>query len=209
MTTLEALAWRYATKVFDPTQSVSDDDLRTILEAGRLAPSSFGVEPWQFIVVENPEVRAKLRAASYDQPKVTDAAHIIVIARRTDARANITRELIERTARIQNVAPESLDGLRDMVDGSITRRSDAELDAWVTAQTYIALGVMITTASLMHIDNCPMEGFDNAAVDALLGLPAQHLASTTMLALGKRGDDPAAARPKVRRDFSDVVTFIH
>ena len=205
---LGAMRWRYAVKIFDANKPVREEDLRTILESGRLAPSAFGVEPWQFVVVENPEIRARLRTASYDQPKVTDAAHLIVIARRTDAREHIANELVERTAATQGVGTETLDGLRGMVEGSVSRMSDADLDAWVRSQTYIPLGVMVETAALLGVDAGPMEGFDPAAVDEILGLSALHLKSTTMLALGYRGNDPAADRPKVRRPFEEAVRWV-
>lgn len=205
---LSALNWRYATKVFDPAKKISEEDLRTILEAGRLAPSSYGVEPWKFLVVENQDLRAKIRAVGFDQPKITDAAYLVVIARQTEVRAHLAQDLVDRTARIQGVDISSLDGLKQMVDGFISRLSDTELDAWVKSQCYIPLGVMVATASLLGIDNGPMEGFIPAKVDEILGLPEKHLASTTFLTLGHRGVDPAAARAKVRRTFDEAVEFI-
>ena len=204
-TTTKALNWRYATKVFDPAKKVSDADIAAILESGRLAPSSFGIEAWAFVVVADPKLRAALRAAAYGQPKVTDASHLVVIARRTDARTAITNELIERTSKITGQPAGAFDSLKGMVDGSMKSRSDAELDAWVKCQCYIPLGTMIEAASLLNIDNCPMEGFDPKKVDEILGLPAKNLVSTTMLALGYRGADPAAGTPKVRRPTEEVV----
>ncbi len=203
-----ALQWRYATKVFDKEKKIADEDLNTILEAGRLAPSSIGVEPWKFIVIENPQLRAKLREASYGQPKVTDASALVVIARRTDVRENIARELLERTAKAQGVTLESLGGLKGMAEGGIGGKNDQELDAWVRTQVYIPLGTMIAAASLLGVDSGPMEGFDAAKVDEILGFPGKHLKATTMLALGYRGEDPAATRAKVRRDFAEVVEFV-
>lgn len=206
---LDAMNWRYATKVFDAAKKVSDADFQTILEAGRLSPSAFGVEPWHFIVVNDPAVRAKLREVGYDQSKITDASHLIVIARRTDARATLTNELIHRTAAQQHVDVSALDGLKAMVDGAIAfKPTDEALDAWVRAQCYIPLGVMIEAASLLGIDNGPMEGFDPDGVDAVLGLKEKNLHATTMLALGYRGEDPAAVRPKVRRPAEEVVTIV-
>lgn len=205
---LPALRWRYAVKLFDPHKKVSEEDLRVILEAGRLAPSSTGLEPWKFILVENPELRVKLRAVSYDQPKVTDAAHIMVIARRLDVRENLANELIARTVDVQNVDPASLGGLRAMAEGGIKSRDDRELDAWIRSQVYIPLGLMVEAAALLGVDTCPMEGFKSDEVDRLLNLPARRLASTVMLALGYRGEDPAAKRAKVRRPFEEVVEFI-
>ncbi|MEI8361338.1 MAG: NAD(P)H-dependent oxidoreductase [bacterium] len=202
-----ALAWRYATQVFDKDKKVSDDDINTILESGRLAPSSYGIEAWKFLVIRNVALRTKLKEAGYGQLKITDASHLIVIARRTDVRENIVNERVARTAKIQHQTEESLSGLAEMINGRINAVSDEMLDAWVSAQTYIALGVMIETASLLEIDNGPMEGFVPAQVDEILGLKAKNLTATTMLALGYRAEDQAAMRPKVRREFSDVVEF--
>ena len=205
---LKALEWRYAVKVFDPAKKITKEELNTVLESGRLAPSSLGVEPWKFLVVENPEIRGKLREASYGQPKVTDAAYLIIITRRTDVRENITHELIERTAAAQKVQHSELDGLRQMVEGGIERRTEDEVDSWIKAQTYIALGMMIETAALLGVDAGPMEGFNAGEVDNILGLREKNLTTTTMLALGHRGEDPAAKRPKVRRAFDEVVEFL-
>lgn len=204
----KALAWRFAVRTFDTTKTIAKEDLTTILESGRLAPSSFGIEPWKFIVVENKDVRAQLRTAGYNQPKITDAAVLIVIARRTDMRAHIMDELVARTAKTQDVTTESLSGFKKMLDGAVAGKDDAELDAWARAQTYIPLGTMIAAASLLNIDSGPMEGFDPVKVGEILGLDAKNLNATTMLALGYRGDDAGAARPKVRRDFESVVEFI-
>lgn len=201
-----ALNWRYAVKIFDPTKKVTDSDLSAILEAGRLAPSSVGLEPWKFIVVKNEEFRKKMRAASYDQPKVTDASYIIVIAHRTDAE-NLTAELISRTAKTQGKTEGDLEGLKQMSDGSIAGRSASSdmLQGWLAAQTYIPLGLMVETAALLGVDAGPMEGFDANQIDEILGLKAKNLHATTMLALGYRGEDHYADLPKTRRSFEEVV----
>lgn len=205
---LKALQWRYATQVFDPSKKVSDTDLKTILESARYAPSSFGIEAWKFLVIENPELRTKIRAAAWGQPKVTDSSHLILIARRTDVRENITRELIERASTIQGVPASALDGYKQMVEGAIAGRSDAELDRWISNQAYIPLGMMIETAALLGIDTGPMEGFSPVQVDEILGLQAKHLTATALLSVGYRGEDKAAQRPKVRRSMEEVVEFI-
>lgn len=201
---LQALHWRYAVKIFDSSKKLAEKDLHTILESGRLAPSSIGLEPWVFLLVENPDIRAKLREASYGQPKVTDASHLVVVAYRTDAPA-VPGELIARASAQEKVAPESLVGLRQMAEGGVSRPNAVE---WLRRQTYIPLGMMIETAALLGVDAGPMEGFDNAKVDEILGLAGKNLASTYMIALGYRGDDPAAARAKVRRPFEEVVQTI-
>ncbi len=205
---IKALEWRYATKIFDPAKKVSDGDMHTILESARLAPSSVGIEPWKFLVVANPEIRTKLRAAGYDQPKITDASHLVVIARRTDAEA-LPGELISRAAKIEGKAPEELAGLKQMAEGTIGARTDAALRGeYLARQTYIPLGIMVETASLLGVDNCPMEGFDPDQVAAILGLAAKNLYPVAMVAFGYRGEDAFAKIPKVRRSFEEAVEFI-
>ena len=205
-TIIDAMNWRYAGKIFDTTKKVSDDDLHTILEAGRLSPSVFGMEPWNFIVVKNPEIREKLKAASYGQPKVTDASHLIVIAARTDA-GTVADELVARTAKTQGKTVEDLKGLSDMVHGSVAQHGEGT-NAWLSRQCYIPLGSMIETASLLSIDSGPMEGFNPDEVDAILGLAQKNLRSTVILALGYRGDDAYAKLPKTRMSFEDAVTIV-
>jgi nitroreductase / dihydropteridine reductase len=206
---LKALKWRYATKVFDPKKKVSKEDIHTILESARLSPSSIGLEMWKFIVINNPEIRAKLREAGYGQSKITDASHIVLITYRTDIAENIGKERLERTAKIQNQDVKELDGLKQMIDNSIEQKTkDGTLEFWAKMQGYIPLGIMIETASLLGIDSCPMEGFSNEKVDEILNLKEKNLKSATMLAIGYRGNDPQASLPKVRRAFDEVVEFI-
>lgn len=205
---VKALNWRYAVQAFNQNKKIAKNDLKTILESARLAPSSFGLEAWKFVVVENKEVREKLKEAGYGQPKIAEASHLIVIARRTDLRENVANERIERTAKIYAADPSTLDGLRRMIEGTIAGKSDEVLNAWAIAQTYIPLGVMVETASLLGIDSAPMEGFVNEKFDEILGLKEKNLTATVLLALGYRGEDKYASMTKVRRDFADVVEFV-
>lgn len=205
---LNALKTRYATNVYDTTKKLTDEQLHTILEAGRLSPSAYGVEPWQFIVVNNEELRKKLRAASYDQSKVTDASHIVVIASRTDT-TPVVDELIARTAKTQGKSVEDLKEFSDMVHGAVNRLGEENTKTWYKNQSYIPLGVMIETAALLGVDSGPMEGFDAAQVDEVLGLKEKNLSVATMLALGFRGEDDYAKLPKTRKDFDTVVTVLN
>ena len=207
-TIIKALTWRYAVQVFDKTKSINEEDLKAILESARLSPSSFGIEAWKFIVVQNKDIRAQLQEAGYGQAKITDAAALVIVAYRTDVRERISEELVERVAKVQNQDILNLNGLKKMVDDSIAHRSDAELEGWIKAQSYIALGMMIETAALLGVDGGPMEGFSQDKVDEILGLKEKNLRSTSMLALGYRGEDSSASRKKVRRDFNEVVEFI-
>jgi len=205
---IATLNHRYAVQIFDAVRKISPKDLHTILESARLAPSSVGLEAWKFIVVENIELRAQIREAGFGQVKITDASHLILLAYRTD-HENISRERLERTAKTQNVEVESLAGLKKMTEETIASKvSTGEYENWAKAQTYIALGIMIETASLLNIDTGPMEGFDAKKVGELLHLPEKNLKVATMLALGYRGKDPIAQRSKTRRDFTDVIEYI-
>jgi nitroreductase len=206
---IEALKRRYAVKIFDTSKKVSEDDLKTILESGRLSPSSLGLEPWKFIVVTNKDIREKIRAVSHDQTKITDASHLIVIAYRTDPE-KLVSESIDRTSKIQNKTKEELAPLQKMLEGAVNGQMDAKMrEGWIKSQTYIPLGIMIETAALLGIDACPMEGFDKAQVDSILGLNDKNLSVATILTIGYRGDDAYANLPKVRRTYSEVVETIN
>ena len=206
---LKALNWRYAVKIFDTNKKVSDEDLYTILESAHLSPSTNGVEMWKFIVVENPEIRKKLREVGHDQPKITDASHLIILTYRTDIKEHMTSERLERTAKIQNQKIEELDGLKKMLENSITKKTaNGTLESWIKSQAYIPLGMMIETSALLGVDAGPMEGFIPEKVDEILGLHDKNLKSVTMLTLGYRGEDPASTRLKVRREFDEVIEFI-
>jgi len=204
---ISALEKRYATKIFDTSKKVSDEDMKTILEAGRLSPSSFGFEPWKFIVITNPDIRTKMRAAGYDQTKLTDASHLVVVAYRTDADA-LVPELIARTAAAQGKKKEDLADFEKMATGAMSGKQGDARDSWLKAQTYIPLGIMTLTAALLGIDTCPMEGFDPKQINAILGLKEKNLCAATMLAVGYRGEDPYATKPKVRRSYDEVVETI-
>ena len=201
---IKALNWRYAVKQFDSARQLDEDVFQTILEAARLAPSPFGVEPWKFVIVQDKAVRQRLHDEASGQPKIIDASHYVVVAKRTDARESLTRDLISRTAKIQNVDKESLKGLEDMVSGFIASLDDAQLDKWVSGQTYIPLGIMIETAALLGVDAGPMEGFNRDKYDEILNLQSKNLASVYAIAFGYRGDDKFAEMPKVRRTKEDV-----
>lgn len=206
---IKALKWRYATKVFDSSKRIQEEDLHTILESARLSPSSIGAEMWKFIVVENKEIREKIRRAGYNQTQITDASHLIILTYRTDTLENLTKEKIERTAKIQNVDENKLEGLKSFLENSVTQKNQSgNLESWIMAQSYIPLGIMIETAALLEIDSCPMEGFEQNKVDEILGLKEKNLKSITMLPIGYRGDDSSSARPKIRREFNEVVEII-
>lgn len=203
---LKALSWREATKHFDAEKKLSAEQLDTLLESARLAPSSYGLQPWSFIVVKDPTTRAKLREASWGQAQVTDASELIVFAVKTPTDALIDTYIAD-VARTRGVTVESLEQFAQMMKGSIAGKSEAERLDWAKKQAYLALGVVITTASTLGIDTCPMEGFDATAYDTILDLAKHDLHTAVILPVGFRTKDTVPMK-KVRFAKSEVVIEI-
>lgn len=202
---IDALNWRYATKVYGD-KKLTSDELNTVLEAMRLSASSFGLQPWKFIVVSNPELRTKLRAAAWDQSAVTDASALVVLAVNKNVDDAYIDAYIAFIAKERGIPMEALSSFADMMKGSIKGKTPEEVVGWSKKQVYIALGTGLATAALLNIDATPMEGFDPAQVDEILGLHALGLGSAVFLALGFRSEaDVTANYKKVRFDAKDII----
>lgn len=209
MNILEQLRWRYATKAFDATKKLSDIEVGQLVEAAHLAPSSFGLEPWKFMVVTNPELRGQLRAASWDQSQITDASHLIVLATKKTMTVDDVDAFIARTAAARGMTVDQLAGYADMIKGSIGARSAEAIASWNRNQVYLALGFLLETAAVMNIDACPMEGFDPSQYDQLLGLTDSDYTVAVVCPVGHRAEsDGYATAAKVRRPLSEVVSYI-
>src|SRR6185295_18822783 len=155
-------------------RKISDQDWATIEQALLLTPSSGGLQPWKFIVVTDPAARANLLPASYGQPQITDASHLVVFAAKKNFSEADVDAFIRRTAATRGVPVESLAAYRDMLVGGIVKSMDEPArDAWARNQAYIALGNLLTSAALLGIDACPMEGFDRTQYDEILGLKGE------------------------------------
>lgn len=206
---LDRLNWRYATKQFDPSRKISAQDWATLEEALRLSPSSGGLQPWKFVIVTDPAMRAKLLPASYGQPQITSASHLVVFAAKRNLNEADVDEFIHHTAVTRGVPEESLAQYRGMLVGGIVQAQDEPGRlAWARNQAYIALGNFLTSAALLGIDACPMEGFDRAQYDEILGLKAQGYASAVIATAGYRAStDKYAEAPKVR--FPKDQIFAH
>ena len=203
---IKSLQWRYATKKFNTEKKVSEADLEELLEVLRLAPSSFGLQPWKFVVVKNTELRAKLKEAAWNQSQVVDASHFIVLCARTDVDENFVKRFVELISKTQEIPVENLKTSHDTMVGSLSRMDEpARLD-WSKKQVYIALGMLLEAAALKGIDACPMEGFSKEKFDEILNLKEENAAATVACALGYRSeDDRAASRAKVRFAKDDIV----
>lgn len=203
---IDALNWRYATQVFDSQKKLTPAQLDLVLDAARLSPSSYGLQLWKFVVVENVELRAKLKEAGYGQSKITDASHYIVITIPSNITTKNVDDYIAVVASTRGVPTEQLVGYRDMMYGTINARTPEERVAWATKQAYIALGVLLTAAATEGIDAGPMEGFDTKKFDEILGLAKLGLESKVAVGVGFRSESDAMAKAKkVRFAKEDVV----
>ena len=208
-TVLAQLAWRYATKKFDPAKKIAPELWSKLEQAAIHAPSSYGLQPWKFIVVTDPEVRKKLHPASYGQAQILDASHLVVFAAKNPPTAADVDAHVARTAEVRGETVESLDEHKQRMLGSLARMDPAQAHGWAARQTYIALGFFLSAAALMGIDACPMEGFQSDKYDEILGLKKQGLASIVIATAGYRAaDDKNAAIAKVRFEPKDVVVRI-
>jgi nitroreductase len=207
---IESLQWRYATKQFDTTKKLTEFQLDMLLTAARLSPSSFGLQPWKFVVVTDPSVRAKLREAAWGQSQITDASALIVFCVRKNIDDDLVDAYMQSIAATRNVSLDSLKSFADNIKGSIKSRPTPEsAKEWSTRQVYIALGVLLTTAAHLDIDACPMEGFDPKKFDDILGLAVLGLESRVLAAVGFRSaDDKSASMKKVRFPKEEVVVDV-
>jgi nitroreductase len=205
-TILGQLHWRYATKKFDPTKKIAPELWAKLEQAPVLSPSSFGLQPWKFIVVTDPEMRKKLHPVSYNQSQILDASHLVVFAAKNPPTAADVDRHVARTAQIRGLAPEALDGLKKAMLGSLARMTPTDAHNWAARQTYIALGMFLSACAMAGVDACPMEGFQPEKYDEILGLKAKGLGAVVIATAGYRHpDDPAAKHAKSRFEVNDVI----
>lgn len=204
---VEAQKWRYATKVFNPAKQIPAGEWSALEESLILSPSSYGLQPWKFLVISDPAIRRQLRALSWNQAQVTDASHFVVFAGRTDVAAQDIERLIQAVGRIQHRDPAFLETYRGMMLGDLVNGPrHAMITEWVSRQVYIALGNFMTSAAMLGIDTCPMEGLDPVQYDAVLGLKAMGYATKVACAAGYRSAaDTYALLPKVRYDRAALI----
>lgn len=203
---LQQLHWRYAVKKFDASRKIPAATWSSLVQATVLSPSSYGLQPWKFVVVDDPKLRETLKPASYNQPQITDASHLVVFCSRTNMDASDVQRLIDRMVAVQGVTADSLDAYKQTMLGSVSRKSQAENEAWAANQVFIALGFFLSAAAQLGIDACPMEGFERAKYDEILGLTAQGYGARVLATAGYRAaDDKYGAAPKVRFEIGTVV----
>ena len=204
------LQWRYATKKFDATKKIPESVWQVLEQSLVLAPSSFGLQPWKFFIVQNPETRQQLLKHSWGQQQVVDASHLVVLAINKDVdEADVDRQ-VARMAEVQQTPIEKLEKFGDMVKGFLDNPPfPFEVNSWSTRQVYIALGFLLETAAMLKIDSCAMEGFIPSEYDRILGLADKGYSAVVLCTLGYRAeDDHAADRAKVRFPTEEVVEYL-
>ncbi len=207
---LKQLEWRYATKKFDPTKKIDKATWNALEQSLVLSPSSFGLQPWQFFVVGNPELRQKLLEPSWGQKPVVDASHLVVFAIKKDLDTKYVDRYVARMAEVQQVPIEKLSGFSNMVKGYLKEPPfPLDVNKWAAKQVYLALGVFLSCAAMMEIDTLPMEGFIPAQYDEILGLDSIGYSAVVVCAVGYRAqDEPHQHDPKVRFPTEEVVQYL-
>jgi len=205
---LESLNWRYAVKKYDATKKISSADLAILKEATKLSVSSMGLQPFKVIIVENPELRAKLAPAGYNQSGITEASQLFVFAVENNIGSKQIESYMENISETRGIPLESLKGFSDMIDGFIAGLDEEGRNNWSKKQAYLALSTLINTAASLKIDATPMEGFNPQQFDEILGLNELGLTTAVIAAVGYRHEEDATQHyKKVRK--SDKEFFIN
>ena len=201
------LKWRYAVKRFDPARKIPAEDWRAIEEALVLTPSSYGLQPWKFFVITDQALKEQLVSISWNQRQLADCSHVVVFAIKKDLAAADIDRYLARMAEVRGVPVENLAGFRKLLMSSFAPPPDEfDVNHWASLQVYIALGNFMTSAAVLGIDTCPMEGIEPAKYDELLGLAAKGYATIVVGVAGYRAaDDKYASLAKVRFKHEDVV----
>jgi nitroreductase len=210
MSLIDTLNWRYATKKMNPGRAVPQATVDAIIEAARLAPTSSGLQPFEIISVTSLEVRARIRAVAWNQAQITEGSHLLVFAAWDNYTAERINHMFDLTNAVRGFKNDGWEAYRQMLLTSYPQR-DAEVNYQHAArQAYIAVGVALLAAAEAQVDSTPMEGFDPAQLDEILGLRARGLRSVVILPLGYRQEegDWLVKLTKVRRPMPEFLTEV-
>jgi nitroreductase/dihydropteridine reductase len=208
MSLLDKLNWRYATKKFDADKKIDAELLDSLLTAIQLAPSSAGLQPYRVIIVENPEVKQKLRDAARGQQQLTTASHVVVFAAETNVDEAYVKKYIDLIATTRGMDRALLEAFETNIIANVNSKTEDARIIWNHKQAYIALGVLLSAAAELGIDACPMEGFEPGKFDEILGLRALGLTTSVIAPIGFRAEDDGLSKAKkVRRPKEEL--FIH
>lgn len=202
---IETLNWRYATKKFDATKKISNEDLDTLKEVIRLSASSYGLQPYKVLIIENPELRAKLQPVSWGQSQIVDASHLLVFANMTDFGGEQIDAFLNNIVKTRQIPMDAIAGYGDFMKSKLTTLPADKLSNWTSKQTYIALGNLLSAAAELKIDATPMEGFEAEQVNEILGLNELGLNASLIATLGYRHEEDATQHyAKVRKSNEEL-----
>ena len=204
-TFLDNQNWRYATKKFDANKKVSAQDIEILKEAIRLSTSSYGLQPYKVLIIENPELREALKPAAWNQSQITEASHLIIFANIINIGGGEIDSYVKTISEIRNIPFEDLTGYGAFMKSKIATLPLEERNNWTSKQTYLALANLLNAAADLKIDVTPMEGFDREAVDEILGLKEKGLSVSLIATVGYRHEDDTAQHlKKVRKSNEEL-----
>ena len=205
-TFVEAMDFRHACKIFDETKKINDEELTYILEAGRKAPSSFGMEPWKFLVITNKELKEKLKPVCWDQAQITTCSHLVVVLAAIDA-VRPESGIVERKFKRREMPQEKVDMYLNLYASHLkqTLSSDENIYAWTAKQTVFAIQNMMMAAAIKGIDSCPIEGFEKEKVEEILKLDTKKYQLSTIIPFGYRINPQSS---QLREPLENVVEYI-
>lgn len=200
-----SLQWRYATKVFDTGKKIPQDKLDLLLKALRLSPSSLGLQPWKFVLVKKRTLRNELKKYAMGQHQVSDAPVFLVLCSLKTINGRYVNEWIDY---MSDQREENLEPLKAYLMSFIESMSKDDLKQWMTNQVYLALGFLLSTCAMLHIDTCPIESFDKKQFNKILGLDRYQIESVVAVAIGYRGGDPESQKIKVHWPEKDLFITV-
>ncbi len=209
MELIKNLNWRYATKKFDATKKVSEENIELMKEAIRLSASSYGLQPYKVLIITNDEIRKQLQPHSWGQSQIVDSSHLFVFCSQLDLTEENVDDYIQLKSDSQNIPVENLGGYGDFMKTKMKEKSKEEIGYWTAKQAYIALGNLFVACAELGIDSCPIEGFEPPKYDEILGLNAKGLTAAVVMAVGYRSEEDANAKmPKFRKTKKDLFERI-
>ncbi|MBL6449405.1 NAD(P)H-dependent oxidoreductase [Fulvivirga sp. 29W222] len=205
MQLIKDLEWRYATKKFDSSKKVSDADLETIKRAVQLSASSYGLQLYKVLIIEDMTLREKLKPASWGQSQITEASHLFVFCSYTYVHDNHINDYMKLHALSRKVSLDTVQGYGNFIKEKIAEKSETERQEWMVRQTYLALGNLLSACAALKIDTCPMEGFEADKYNEILGLTEEGLHVSVIAPIGYRAaDDKAQLISKTRKPFQTL-----
>lgn len=209
MSLVKSLEWRYATKKYDTSKQLSNEQYEDLLSSVQLAPSSYGLQPYRFITVTDPAKLEQISKAAFGQPQISTASKVLVVAVETNISNETVKNYIDKAAIARNTDRKNLEAREEFVNARLALLSSDQKIEWAEKQAFLAIGILVSAAAEAGIDASPMEGFDPKQVDEILGLRELHLKSTLLFALGFRSsEDEFATIPKIRKTKEELFITV-